>query len=331
MAHIGEASSVIEKFKLTKKTPEFFVGENLLLLITGEGPFEAAVKTALLLPQFPIKEIINLGIAGTLDTELEVGEIHPVRTIYLVQDFKPTFKTFKSHEKGIDCITSFERILDPDKAQKLKGVATLVDREAWGIAMVAKTNGTDFKSFKIISDIAGTLDACELIKEKATDFSKALANFLGDYLRPITKVEIEISSFPGFYFTFTTEHKFKNLLTKLAIKENSSEAEVLATLPLSDLREKKLLQKERSRILMEEMENRIDPTRKILNDKKSQWLKSFEKEGLKVQTDPQWENPMVAVTIEATNDEELNLKLEALKHLSLKPFTDLMNGHLHVE
>lgn len=175
MAHPGEALGVIEKFNLKRVTADLFSGENLMLLLTGEGPMEAAIKTALLLPKHPFTEVINLGIAGTLSDEFKVGEIHEVRSLYLVQDLKPSFKTFQASERGLDCLTSFERILDPDKSLRLKGIGTLVDREAWGIVMTAKAHGIKFSSYKIISDVAGSLSACELVKENAPVFSAALA------------------------------------------------------------------------------------------------------------------------------------------------------------
>ena len=331
MAHLGEALSVIEKFRLVKKTPDLYVGEDLLLLITGEGPFEAAVKTALILPQYPIKEIINLGIAGTLDPELEVGQILAVRTIYLIQDLKPAFKTFGAFEAGHDCLTSFERILDPVKAVKLKGIGSLVDREAWGVAMVAKSHGTEFKAFKIISDLAGTILSCELVKTKAPEFSLALANHLENYLKRPKNGLPNFQLLAGFHFTFSTEHKFRNFLSKLSIKENVTEEFIHSTLPYKELLDKKILPKERARLLLEEMENRIDPTRVILNQKKSQWLEAFEQKGIKVHTDPQWEDPKVIISFEISSDEELSAKASSLHSLTIRPFLDLMKGHFHVE
>lgn len=331
MAHLGEALGVIEKFNLKRITADLFSGENLMLLLTGEGPMEAAIKSALLLPKHPFTEVINLGIAGTLDDQFKVGEIHEVRSLYLIQDLKPSFKTFQASEKGLDCLTSFERILDKTKAEKLKGIGTLVDREAWGIAMTAKTHGIKFSSFKIISDVAGSLSACELVKDNAAVFAAALADFLEAKLSNPKADSADALKIHGFYFTFSTEHKFKTLLNKLSIKENISEDEVKTSLPLKDLNERKLLPKERTKLLMEEMENRIDPTKMILISKKNSWSLDFEKDGIKVQTDPLWESPVVTLSLEVSTDQELKAKLLKLNALSLKPFTDLMNGEFYVE
>jgi len=331
MAHLGEALRVIEQFNLKKISSELFSGEKMMLLLTGEGPIEAAVKTALLIPQYRFTEIINLGIAGTLDDNLNVGEIHEVRSLYLIGDFKPSFKTFQASGTRVDCLTSFERILDIEKAQKLKGMGSLVDREAWGIAMTAKTHGIKFRSFKIISDKAGTISACELIKENASTFSDALANFLHSKLDDNKTKTPQAFSLSGLYFTFSTEHKFKTLLTKLSIKENVTEDEVLKSLSLKELQERKLHPKERTRLLMEEMENRIDPTKKILTDRKNAWVKNIEGQGIRLQTDPKWENPQVTFSFDVCDDQELKQKVEILSRLSVKPFADLMNGQFYVE
>ncbi len=327
MAHMGEAQSVIESFKLNKIRPDLFKNEEIVLVITGEGPFEAATKTALVLGEFKFTNVINLGIAGTLDSSLEIGSIHPVRTIYLLQELKPQFKSFKAFDKGLDCLTSFERILHPEKAQKLKGLGALIDREAWGVAMAAKTAGVPFESYKLISDLAGTIDACELVREDALAYSHKLSEFLQTHL-PKTKPLAEVFSIPGFYFTFSTEHKFQTLLKKLSIKEDKTTNDILDSLPLSELLQKKTSPKQKSLELLKIMEDRVDPIRKNLEDKKSLWLKDFEKNGIKVHTDPLWENETVTVTIEISSEEELTRKALALQSLSLKPFHDLMNGEL---
>lgn len=327
MAHSGEAQGVIETFRLKKIAEGLFQSEEFVLLITGEGPFEAATKTALTISQFSITKILNIGIAGTLDETFKKGEIHQVRTVYLVQDLKPQFKTFQSFETGLDCLTSFERILDPEKAKSLRGIGTLIDREAWGVAMAAKTAGIPFSAYKLISDIAGTKEACELIREEAAHFAESISTFLKD----MNLKSSEPVALPGFYFTFTSEHQFKDLLKKLTLKEELSEDAILNNLPLKELRDLEISPKEKAKRLIQAMEKRIDPVKTILNERKTEWLSSFEKSGIKIQTDPQWENQNVTVSFEVSDDESLKKKLADLNKLSLKPFHKLMNGDFHVE
>jgi adenosylhomocysteine nucleosidase len=332
MAHPGEAQGVIEEFKLKRLSPDLYLSDEMVLLITGEGPFEAATKTAMIISKYKIQEIINLGFAGSLSTELKVGEVYPVRTVYLLQQLKPGFKTFQSFEKGVDCLTSFERILDPEKAQQLKGLGHLVDREAWGVATAAKTAGLPFKAFKIVSDNAGTLDACELVKERARDLAFPLSSHLKKYLNiKEDQNQSQDDSLKGFYFTFTTQHRYQSLLNKLSIKEDLVLEETKKILPLARLLDEKNLPKERARLLIEWLENRIDPVKKILLKRKDAWVKTFEDQGLRVQTDPHWENPAVTISFEVTTDQELEAKIYALKNVSIAPFNKLMNGDFHVE
>jgi hypothetical protein len=240
---------------------------------------------------------------------------------------RPQFKTFQSFEKGLDCLTSFERILDSEKAKSLKGMGTLVDREAWGVAMAAKTAGISFSAYKLISDVAGTKEACELIREEAVHFSESISQFLME----LTKKEIPPVTLEGFYFTFSIGHQFKDLMKKLSLKEELEEEKILELLPLNELRQLEMTPKERAKRLIQLMERRIDPIKTILNERKAEWLSGFEKSGIKIQTDPQWESHSVMISFEVTDDESLKKKLTDLDHFSLKPFHKIMNGDFHVE
>lgn len=325
MAHPGEAQGVIETFKIKKVSQDLFQNEELVLLLTGEGPFEAAIKTALTISKYPFKEILNLGIAGSLSDTFRPGDFVPVRTIYLVQDFRPQFKTFQSLENGADCLTSFERILDHEKAKGLRGIGKIVDREAWGVAMAAKTAGIPFKSYKLISDEAGTLGACELVKEKAREFSDQMAL----ELKKILKSELhedEGLEIKGLHFTFTTKHRFETLLQKIMIKEEKTRDEILSLLEVGVIAKLEVSPKERAKRLLDRMDDMVDPMKKILQKKKEVLEREFQEKGLKISIDPIWENPKATISFEAATDDELKKTSEILKNVSLKSFTDVMNG-----
>lgn len=330
MAHLGEAQGVIEYFKLKRSGPQLFEGEMFSCLITGEGPFEAATATASALGSGKFQSVINLGIAGSFSTEFAIGEIHPVRSVYLEIDQRPQFKSFKSLEKGLDCLTSFERILDADKARPLSGIAELVDREAWGVAMAAKNCSTPFSSYKLISDLAGTLGACELVKEKAELWSQKLALFLEGLLtQEVTaKPEVELA---GFHLTFSTRHQLEQMLSKISLRDNLSVNEVLNSLPLETLREEVSLPKERTRKLLEHMEGRLDPLKNKLKVALKEFKTPFEKVGINLHHDLTWEAPELKVSFEVSTNEELKNKIEQLSKLDLNPYHDLRNGKIHVE
>ena len=330
MAHLGEAQSVIELFQLKRTTPHLFEGEALTCLITGEGPFEAATATAALLAQKTFTNVINLGIAGSLSNDFQVGEIHPVRSIYLVIEGKPQFKSFKSFDQGLDCVTSFERILTSDKAMILTGVAALIDREAWGVAMAAKKAAVNFSSYKLISDQAGSLGACEMVKDKAQEWSQKLALFLATKITG-DNIKREVSEYPGFYFTFTTRHQFDHLVTMLSIREKKSIAEILNELPFETLRELKLSPKDRARKLLSTLEDKVDPLKARLKSELFKWKAPFEKKGITLNTDQTWETPEVKVSFSIQTDEDLKKVIGELNELSLEVFQNLRSGHLNVE
>ena len=330
MAHLGEAQGVIDLFNLKRVTPQIYESEAITCLITGEGPFEAATATSALLGRKKFTKVMNLGIAGSLNPEFEIGQIYAIRSLYLVIEGKPQFKSFKSFESGIDCLTSFERILSPEKALPLSGMGQLVDREAWGVAMAAKNAGVEFKAFKLISDQAGSLGACELTRENAPEWSAKLAVYIKPHLG-ITISETQELELPGFYFTFTTQNQFKQILKKISIREEMSEEDVLLTLPLESLREEKILPKERARLLLSFMEEKLDPLKKKLQEGLSGWKNPFEKKGIQLVTDPTWESSQVKVTMTLENQEDLKQKLETLSKLNLRPFYELRDGNIHVE
>lgn len=331
MAHLGEAQGVIETFKLKRTQNDLFQNEDMLLLLTGEGPFEATASTAFILGKFPCDEVINLGIAGTLSDDVKLGEIYPVRTHYLIQEMKPAFKSFTGNPQGIDCLTAFERILNPERAQSLKGLGHLVDREAWGVAYAAKEANVPFRSFKLISDKAGTLGACELIKDEAHDFSLKLASFLSELLDNKKEMEETRFDLKGFHFTFTTAHKFQTLLKKLSIKREKTLEETFEALPTADYLQLKVTPKERAKLLLDSLESELDPLRGSLMSAKEKWLRDVQKSGIEVQTDPEWEHNRVSVRFDVEDDHELSRKLKVLESFSLRPFKDLMEGKLHVE
>jgi hypothetical protein len=327
MAHLGEAQGVIENFRLKKHLSDVWLGEEFVLLITGEGPWESATRTALEISRHPLSHILNIGIAGTVCQKVKIGEIVNVRSVYLVGDQKPFFKTFQLGATGIDCVTSFERILDPQKAALLSGLGSIVDRELWGVAMAARTAGLPVSSWKMISDDAGSLKACELVQEMAHELSEKIAGKLSEKFK-----EVEVSPLPvGFHMTFTMRHRLETLLTKLSLKEGIGREEALRLLPLKDLLLEDISSKERSKKLMRYLEQKIDPFRKVVTEVVSSLEKNFQKEGFKLSLDPTLENTKVTISFEAQDDESLKQKSTALKKLSLAPYEKLLNGSFDVE
>lgn len=332
LAHYGEAQSIIDEYSLSKKSEELYQNHEMALLLTGEGPFEATARVSRALAGGEFSEVINLGIAGALDKKLEINEIHSVRTIYLAIDGKFQFKSFEISSEGVDLVTSFERILDSEKAHILSGMGHLVDREAWGVAFACKEYGVPFRSYKLISDMAGTIGACEVVKDEAQIFSQKLL----DKLKKVLFNELkEKESFftseldKNFYFTFSLKHKFQNLVEKIILRDQVSLAEVMGRLPLEDLTHAKLSPKLRAKALVDELEILLDPFKGKLHQELNSWKKRYRP--IDLVTDPSWENEEVKFSFTVNSEEELKDKIKILNTVELKPFYQILEGRVHVE
>ena len=178
LAHRGEAQTFIKELKAKALSEDLYEFSKGLIYISKEGPYEIMVKLGVMLKEFNIKEIINLGIAGSLSTQLEVGEIYEIRCVYLEDNAKIQFQSYTLNPNAsFDCITAHSRVLNNDHRIQLAPIADIVDRELWAIAKVAHNYKVNCKSFKLISDLAGDQTQCFDLKEKAKEYSDKLFEF----------------------------------------------------------------------------------------------------------------------------------------------------------
>jgi hypothetical protein len=330
MAHLGEAQASIEQLKLRRVGPRLFESELCTLLLTGEGPLEAAIAVAAELGRKAYHSVINLGVAGAMAPELAVGSLHQIRTLYLINDGKPQFKSIPVAGQGLDCLTSFERILDPQKATPLRGMAPLVDREAWGVGMAARQQNTPFICYKLVSDQAGSLGACQLVKANAEHFSELLAAKLKELLGQ-PRPEKENLRIEGLHLTFSMQARLQDLLSKLAIRDEIDQAAVLERVGLERIQALELLPKERAKLLIQQLEQEFDPVKKMVEQKLQAWKSSFSTNGIELSHDPSLESEEISIRFQVRNDEELRKKLTALDSLSTAPFQQILTGNFHVE
>ena len=183
-AHPAEAQFFIKR-KHTQKVDFYFPGlyrdDAELLLLTGEGIQMATIRLSAVCTYFgnKIKRIINFGIAGSLSASLQVNQIYGIQQVHhelTGSQGYPSFPCMETHSK-IDCITAMERVTSDDYAKRLSAHAQAVDRELWGIGSVASAFKIPFKSYKLISDIAGETTDSTAIINRAQEFSKHLFDF----------------------------------------------------------------------------------------------------------------------------------------------------------
>lgn len=183
-AHRGEAEAFLKQGGF-KSLPFSFKGlyefEREMLLLTGEGIHSVIEKLPAVCAAFRqnISEIINLGIAGSLSDEIELGEIYAIRKILREGAAPNSFPVFRSADDTAqtDCITAEQRVLEKSYAARLAPFAPVVDRELWGIASVCSRFNLPFRSYKLISDRAGEDAKTPDIKRRAAEYSARLYEY----------------------------------------------------------------------------------------------------------------------------------------------------------
>ena len=183
-AHPAEAQIFLKR-KHTQKVDFFFPGfyrdDSEFLLLTGEGIQMTTIRLSAVCTYYgnKIKRIINFGIAGSLSDALQPNQIYGINRVHhelIGHKGFPSFQCMETHSK-IDCITALERVTSDTYVKRISGHAQLVDRELWGIGSVAEAFNIPFKSYKLISDIAGdTTDTAEIVN-RADEYSLHLFDF----------------------------------------------------------------------------------------------------------------------------------------------------------
>ncbi|MFY7994162.1 MAG: hypothetical protein ACOVP4_12775 [Bacteriovoracaceae bacterium] len=328
-AHWPEARAFFDHFSPTRHPKydwayEFNGG---MIIITGEGIHEALSKTVLSLGLYPqINEIYNFGVAGTLSDSLPLHDIKEVRTVYGF-DSNPLFKSFTLHG-DTDLVTSGERVLTQEALAPLKTMGKLVDRELWGVAFAAKEARLPLRSFKYISDKAGEIGACEMVKELADVASLKLLEI---YLKITPQTSLAQIQLEGLYFTFTQEKQLESLLQKLSSKFDKDKNVWLESPILKSLQTEKLLPKERTKRFLSFLSKELDPFTYSLHEKVEEVFSALTQEKIILTPMNQMETKELKVQFSFQTKEELIEKTQMLKNFDFEKYYSLWRGNLDVE
>ncbi len=328
-AHWPEAKSFSDHFSPTRHPKYDWVYEfsGGAIIITGEGIHEAISKTTRALGLYPeIKEIYNFGVAGVLATSLNLHEIKEVRTVY-AYDSRPLFKSF-TLSGNTDLVTSGERILSTQAAAPLKAMGQIVDRETWGVAFAAKESRLPLRAFKYLSDMAGELGACEIVKDLADIASLKLLEVYLDLSPQKLNPEIQIE---GLYLTFTQEKQLENILKKLSSKFDKDKSFWMDSDFLKNLQNEKLLPKERTKKFLSFLSRELDPFTYSLNEKVEEVFSALTHEKIHLTPVNQMETKGLKAQFSFQNKEELILKTQMLKNFDFEKYYELWRGNLDVE
>lgn len=330
-AHRGEARAFLKHFPFQSISEGLYKDENHLLLICGEGHFNAHGALSYVLGKYEneVDSIINLGIAGGLTPKVEKGQIYPVRTLYSELVDKMEFKSFvTSNNEGIDLITSHQRILSNDKKKYLENFAPAVDREAWALALATSRLSLPFFAYKLISDDKSDRDEgveiCLRAKELADDYSERLLEY---YLNLENKTEEtkELHDWNGFYFTTSQKNRRDSLLRKLSLKY-PNENDLLEALSVKQILEQEHTPKKKTNILLEEMRSLLNPVSKQVEESLEELSSELVHAGATIKYPKDLERPQFHLSATVERHDDLVKLIKNLENYDYQRLVEIIEG-----
>jgi hypothetical protein len=180
MAHKGEAQEFIRR-KHTLNVGFYFNGmyrdDQELLLLTSDRTDTVMRRITEVFEYYgkKIRGVLNLGIAGALDRKLQINQIYSVKKVFSETESE-VFHT--ANRRGqVDCISVVDPVLNDESAKKISGRSQIVDQELWTCARVCREYNIPLKSYKLISDYAGSNTRPEKIKWNSQSYSRHLFDF----------------------------------------------------------------------------------------------------------------------------------------------------------
>jgi len=342
-AHRGEAQAFLASDNF--RPVEFFFdglmkSETTYLLITGEGVQTTSEKTISVLARFgeEISEVFNLGVAGSLTEKLRKYDLIWVRTSFAHHAERLEFKSFtaETEKTSHDCMTSFVRVLQIEERKKLGLFADLVDRELWAVASAAHLFKKPFHSLKIISDemLPENEDICKFVKAEAPVYSEKL---LEEFKQKVEKekpsvvstTEVQFISDKNFYFTVSQERKLLSTLEGLRLK-GTSERQLLEDPFICSLKEQECLPKERTRLLLQFLTEKLNPISKVIRETIEESLTPLKEARIQATYDNDFEEDWLNLSVRIQSTRDLERVKNALKIFSYEDFKNVLNGEFDV-
>jgi hypothetical protein len=348
-AHRAEARAFLQEFNpelkedglYELKTP--YSGLKTLLLITGEGAEESMSNLAYILGRYPkIDSIINYGVCGLLrtDSSFQVNELYEVRTVYAdTLNPYPKFKSFtlSSNPKALELITTSERVLDREKADRLDQFAPLVDRELWSLAYCAQKRNIPLSSFKVISDHADG-EICQQVKEDSPFWSDCLLRHFIKYCEsPSPEREETINLFKDFiaeaevYFhiTLSQERSLERLIHALTLKGYEFEF-MKDQVKFDDLILEKIRPKEKTKKLILGLTELLNPLDIKIKKKLKAVTLPLEKLQVQVKHEPDYDKERLHLSTSLSTEEDFQNLGHALLNCPFARWTSILRGEDHV-
>lgn len=328
-AHRNEAHAFLENIsdlKSVDNSGKFYENDELKIIITGEGIENALCQVSFHLGKSTISQVLNFGIAASLNRELDKYSIHKIRTVYQSAPHDMKFKSFSSiNHDNLDCISANQRIFDKEKVKLLSHFGDILDRELWGIAFAANQQKIPFESYKMISDYALNHEECENIKAQGRNFSYTLFKKYQE-LQSQNLEEKKTNEFDDLYFTEAMRRQFNSLREKIERKFDSQFEDIINL----DVLETIERPKDKTLKLLDIMKRELSPFQYEIHDQIEASLNPFRTEKIKINYDRSLESAELSVQIKASSPGELLKQIGKIEHLPFQKITALIQGEKDV-
>lgn len=176
-------------------------GKEFIIMICGMGLSAAATGTEYLINHFRPRKVINCGIAGSLSSARDIGEILQIAAVTNTDsietavdlkrlDFIQIAHDFSFCQGGppqVKLASQTAPVFDIGRRAMLATVAELIDMEGFAIAETCERHAMPYGLLKVVSDHADDRDT--LLKNMAHT-SRRLADFIDYFLEPLIYSEL---------------------------------------------------------------------------------------------------------------------------------------------
>ncbi len=139
--------------------------QKIALLITGMGPKSAYRAITSLLSTHPISKVINLGVAGSLQSNLQINDLCTINSAHMEETSDKIFQDFSQikltpffHLPQHRLVSVHTPLFENKRRAKLATDADLVDMEGAAIAWGCQQHDIPCQMLKGITDFAGIDD-----------------------------------------------------------------------------------------------------------------------------------------------------------------------------
>ena len=180
-----ETQKIKEALNLQSLKPGIYYRDNICLIESGIGKTASAFATTRLIYNCEPEKIINIGLCGAVDNDLEIGETLFVSDVYQADAYKPFpgYEDFVAHIKPkhpIKVKTARLATVDHfvDRIDDTLGFtldADIVDMEGYSVAYVCRQFGIDCYLIKSVSDYCDHDSKTDLYTNLETAMNNSIA------------------------------------------------------------------------------------------------------------------------------------------------------------